>query len=298
MTDKHESSNHSKRRFPTNPGDSEPTAGEGAYDRLISRLVTGDLDDERRRALVEWLEEKPERWRQCGLAFLEAQAWHEGMLELIEKAEPTVELFPGDAWRNPPPRPDGESRPGEMPHALRPPNRSRRASFTFRLVAATAASALLAYSLGVLTGSRWREEIRSISATEPVHPAPAPSSDSRNQAEPEADPRPEAPGVVSAPRLADLRETPAQTFAVMKFHSPKSGTREVQVPVVAGSAIDEQWLSSEPVSVPDEVQDELEKRGFQVQQRRQFFDVRLEDGRHAIIPVDQYQVSFVKHLSL
>jgi anti-sigma factor RsiW len=51
-------------------------------DRLIDRLVDGELTDRDRRALLVRLETEPEGWRRCALAFLEAQNWREAFAPL------------------------------------------------------------------------------------------------------------------------------------------------------------------------------------------------------------------------
>jgi hypothetical protein len=43
----------------------------------LDLLVDGELDSGRRRELLRRLDEHPEGWRRCALAFLEAQAWRE-----------------------------------------------------------------------------------------------------------------------------------------------------------------------------------------------------------------------------
>src|SRR5262245_61197611 len=43
--------------------------------RLLDRLVDGELDDHERRELLLRLEQFPGGWRRCALAFLEAQVW-------------------------------------------------------------------------------------------------------------------------------------------------------------------------------------------------------------------------------
>jgi hypothetical protein len=52
---------------------------ETTFDRemtvQLERLAYGELDDASRTALVTWLDTDPRRWRLCGIAFLEAQAW-------------------------------------------------------------------------------------------------------------------------------------------------------------------------------------------------------------------------------
>src|SRR5437660_1111223 len=43
-------------------------------DRLLDRLVDGELPDAERRKLLLKFEKEPDGWRRCALAFLEAQA--------------------------------------------------------------------------------------------------------------------------------------------------------------------------------------------------------------------------------
>ena len=44
-------------------------------ERLLDRLVDGELTEPERRELLQRLDAAPEGWRACALAFLEAQAW-------------------------------------------------------------------------------------------------------------------------------------------------------------------------------------------------------------------------------
>jgi hypothetical protein len=55
------------------------TCSPGNFAAQIDRLVSGDLPEADRRRLVVWLEEEPQRWRACGLAFLEAQLWEQAV---------------------------------------------------------------------------------------------------------------------------------------------------------------------------------------------------------------------------
>jgi hypothetical protein len=41
----------------------------------LDRLASGDLSESERGNLLAWLDEDATRWRDCGLAFLEAQMW-------------------------------------------------------------------------------------------------------------------------------------------------------------------------------------------------------------------------------
>ncbi len=46
-------------------------------DILLDRLVDGELSGKERRQLLESFDKRPEGWRRCALAFLEAQSWRE-----------------------------------------------------------------------------------------------------------------------------------------------------------------------------------------------------------------------------
>jgi hypothetical protein len=91
-------------------------------DRLIERLVDGELSEPERRALLARLDAAPDGWRRCALAFLEAQCWREALGPV---AAPSVTVAR-------PLRPAG-----------RPPAPAR-----LRWLAATAAGMLAAFALG------------------------------------------------------------------------------------------------------------------------------------------------------
>jgi hypothetical protein len=80
-----------------------PGAGD---DRLIDRLVDGELPDAERRQLLLRLEAEPDGWRRCALAFLEAQSWREAFTPLASPAPPVPRTRPAAR-----PNPEG-SRPG------------------------------------------------------------------------------------------------------------------------------------------------------------------------------------------
>ncbi|MFO0906989.1 MAG: hypothetical protein U0794_01265 [Isosphaeraceae bacterium] len=66
-------------------------------DRLIDRLVDGELAPSERRALLLELESEPDRdgWRRCALAFLENQAWGEALrpAPTLVEVKPVVTSF-------------------------------------------------------------------------------------------------------------------------------------------------------------------------------------------------------------
>ncbi|HZN66266.1 MAG TPA: hypothetical protein VFB66_13335 [Tepidisphaeraceae bacterium] len=58
---------------------SAPPGGMTIDDRLLDRLVDGELDEPRRTALLRSLDGTPDGWKRCALAFLEAQCWQQAM---------------------------------------------------------------------------------------------------------------------------------------------------------------------------------------------------------------------------
>ena len=56
--------------------------------RVLDRLVDGELSADERRALLASLDDEPGAWRRCALAFLEAQSWRWQLSRLA--AEPLV----------------------------------------------------------------------------------------------------------------------------------------------------------------------------------------------------------------
>jgi len=68
-----------------------PTQG----DDLIDRLVDGELPDVERRELLLRLENEPDGWRRCALAFLEAQVWRQALASVAASAgAPALSTIP------------------------------------------------------------------------------------------------------------------------------------------------------------------------------------------------------------
>ena len=79
------------------PVDDRPVDDDGIFDRLVD----GELDEAEQRALIESLDERPDGWRRCALAFLEAQSWRRdfsGIVATVTTATRAVEHRAGRAW--------------------------------------------------------------------------------------------------------------------------------------------------------------------------------------------------------
>lgn len=57
---------------------------------LLDRLVDGELNEAERRELLLRLDQAPQGWRRCALAFLEAQAWRSEVRAAVTEPTPVV----------------------------------------------------------------------------------------------------------------------------------------------------------------------------------------------------------------
>lgn len=135
---------------PTSHSPAEPTETRA---ELIDRLVDGELSAEQRRELLASLDAEPAAWRECAVAFLEAQTWRASLADL---GRATVAA----------PRAAVEPRPRRFAPAT--------------AWAAVAATALLAFGLGtIVPGLESREN--PLGPTQAVaEPSPAEIEAARN----------------------------------------------------------------------------------------------------------------------
>ena len=75
-----------------------------------------------------------------------------------------------------------------------------------------------------------------------------------------------------------------------------SASTQVRLPAVENSD-PAQWLREQPPGIPEDilpnnVVQELRRRGHHVQTQRHYLPVPLDDGRSAVFPVDQVEVRF------
>jgi hypothetical protein len=136
-------------------------------DDRLDRLVDGELPADERRQMIAALDARPDGWRRCALAFLEAQSWRSDMRRLMH--DETV----GDH------RPDIALAPVTSEDA-----NLGRAFSSSRLNAALAVAASLLVAFGL--GSQWRWPRGGTAVDEPTL-AVVP--------QPELDAQPHAPDV-------------------------------------------------------------------------------------------------------
>jgi hypothetical protein len=202
-------------------------------DTRFDRLADGELDEAQRRELLANLDNEPNGWRRCALAFLESQCWKESFVPIARRESPVASAQ--QSMRNAPSRWRGRV---EMLLAM--------------------AGCFLVVFLAV--------------------------SHLQN--------RHERTGVVDQVASTPAKSPGAQTPWRMVTVASPSG-EALKVPVKESDNLDPQWLRSLPSAMPNDVLQAFNRTGHQVEQHREFVPVSLQDGRKAVVPVDQVDIHYV-----
>jgi ferric-dicitrate binding protein FerR (iron transport regulator) len=250
-------------------------AADGAnYDEieqaLLDRLVDGELADDEQRDVLARLESEPDGWRRLALAFIEQQRWRREFRALAAEQSAITE----------------ERRPSSRT-AAEPVRPVRRGTLRARTGTAAVALAgvLAAFLLGLSLGG-----LRQVESD-----GPAPIAETGVGAEPEN-------GVVREESASDGEQfadadADAVPFQVLRFvfEEPGSdGPQYVDVPLVAFSEASAAWLGSSPSKLPEPVKRTLQRRSFEVVERRRLYPLELEDGRRVVlVDDDEIEVRYV-----
>jgi hypothetical protein len=100
-------------------------------ERILDRLVDGELTEADRKVLLGALDDEPGAWRRCALAFLEAQSWRNAFSAARSEPQPTEVT---------------------VAKALAPAKPSR----FFETCLAIAASVMVAFGIGVWIRGEWQ----------------------------------------------------------------------------------------------------------------------------------------------
>jgi hypothetical protein len=218
----------------------------------IDLLVDGELSETERRELLASLDDLPDGWRRCALAFLEAQSWKDGL---------------GSIRR--------ESAPRPAPPAVR---RARFPGGLLGTLAAMAASFMLAIGLGLVLKGVWR------SGAEPGT-SPSELAEAAEQA-PAQPPDSEQPNPPVVPRASP---DDWQLVTVPVGFGP-DGAESIRLPARETDRIDEKWLERFAPRVPDELLRAFEQSGHEVRRFSHLVPFRLDDGRQVVVPFEEVEL--------
>jgi hypothetical protein len=237
---------------------------DGNNDSRLDRLIDGELSAEEYREFLQVLDREPDGWRRAALAFLEAQAFGQEIQSLRQEFE----------------------LPQEAAAAAIAPKAGPQSFARFAL--AIAASFLVAFGLGAW----WRSGlVRTDHAPAPAVAADAlPSGSGTEEAGTELAEQTVPPQDTSPPQSL----APEQLTFVVDRGDGQS--EEFEMPVYDQADAYARWLV-EQSALPIEVERDLRRAGYRVERRRQWAPVRLRDGRQAVFPVDEVQITPVSNRS-
>ena len=236
---------------------------------MLDRLADGELSESQRTELLNSLDQEPDGWRRCALAFLEAQCWRKELGGLRQTV--TAGQAPVLSTVAPSPRP------------------IKRRSSPFGLagtLAAMAATFLLFLGAGVLwqhSGNRLANFFGAAGSNQIA------SKMGENSATTPSGTQTAIAQTDSQPKNAS---EPWQWVRLSPAGSSDSD-QTVQLPAIQRDRMDEQWLQSLPSSIPENVVQALHRNGYRVQTQQELMPMPLKDGRRLVVPVDKVQLQYV-----
>jgi hypothetical protein len=236
-----------------------------AADDRFDRLADGELSESQRAELLASLDQEPDGWRRCAMAFLEAQCWKKELGGLRQSV------------------------PAGIQATITVPLSAKRKSSPFGLMG-TIMSMAACFLLALGAGIAWRHSNNrpgdffgpagsdQIAGKTPGQSATIPL-DSEAAVAQAAN-----PPVNSAAPWQWVKLTPAGST---------DAAESIQLPALQRESIDQQWLQSLASPVPEEVVQALKRKGYEVQTMRQLMPMPLKDGRRLVVPVDQVELKYV-----
>jgi hypothetical protein len=224
-------------------------------DALFDRLVDGELSADERRRLIASLDDQAagptDGWRRCALAFLEAQSWGGAMRQMVRPQQSAQQAV----------------RAVEVASAATPvPMGRRRQASPAGAWLATAAAVLVAFGLG------WQANDRKLVGADLLVDSGA------NNVVPNAAVPAEAPA-------ARLPDADAITLVV---HDASGQPQRVQVPLVEGARLGEQFGASPEWAAPA-FRRQLAEQGIDFKTRRRYAPLYFEQQNGVVpmvVPVD------------
>ena len=239
---------------------------------LFDLLADGELDEFGRRELLACLDDAPDGWRRCALAFLEAQSFKTEFRGLLDERPTNV--------------------PASPPVTGRLPRHGAWKTFV-----AVAASFLIALGLGVglrdAFGPRDRPGAAGVEVAESARTPPSSGTGPDASAVARSD-AVETP--VGEPPAAQVLTVEADSWQLVSFSlgdESAQGGESIRLPAIERESIDEAWLKSLPRPIPPDMLRVFENLGHRVRQNRRLLPIRMNDGRRLVVPVDQIELHYV-----
>jgi hypothetical protein len=231
---------------------------------VFDRLIDGELSGEDERALLSTLDARPDGWRRCALAFLEARALK---VEMSAIATTPQRLNGVPVVIN---LAEGKRSSSVSKH--QPAVRQRLRHFV-----TLATSLLIAFCLGIVVRGQWFERNGGREGQMVVdgNREQRDSSAKRNGTD----------------RAVEDETWQLATLTMNLLNNEGEKQSEIEVPLVEAETLDARLLRSRPQAVPERVREALVRTGHTLDEERLLVPVLLDDGRRAIVAVDHAQVS-------
>jgi hypothetical protein len=232
---------------------------------VFDRLVDGELSQAEEQAILAALDARPDGWRRCALAFLQARAWKDGLGTLTPKFHRKANATLVDEMPTMPSR--------AAPHMVRNHN--------IRLLT-VAASLGIAFFLGIFVNSRWMNSGNLASDQR------AAAADNHGNRQGDAT----TPGSDSNVDGSDVHVAAKPTVTMALVDNQGDVAQQFQIPLIEAEQLNPRWLARHPAAVSRKEVELLEDRGYRVDQERFYVPIRLEDGRQAIVSFDRAAVKY------
>jgi hypothetical protein len=248
-------------------------------ERILDKLVDGELTETDRKVLLSALDDEPGAWRRCALAFLEAQTWRGDFTQLLagsalSSIEKAVGIKSGDSKAS-----SAQVSPASAAikastsvqsgasHAASSPFAPSR---VMEYAMALAACLLVAFGLGIWARGAWQDTngFAGQGASQFAHGGSAFAP---------------ATTTVQSPGTWQGTTVNSGLSGLPQLSSSNSSTVELTPQA-------EQMLQQTSPGISDAMRESLEKAGHRVIHTKQLVPVELPDGRRALMPVDQVDV--------
>jgi len=224
-------------------------------DQLLDMLVDGELSESQRREVLRGLDQAPDGWRRCALAFLEAQCWKKELGGMARDAQVVVD-------------------------PARPSTVVKRSWMRWPGLVAVAASLLIAVGVGALLRDFW------------ARPGPGGGQFAAGVSEPSGKDL-ALPGSSELADRGPQSAAPWEMITLTSAGGGPSAGSPIRLPAQPRDRIDDEWLRSFPAAIPPEVLRALENTGHEVRQSRQVLRLPMPDGRRLVVPLDQVEMEYL-----
>lgn len=239
--------------------------------QLLERLVDGELPPDEYRALLTSLDEEPAGWRECALAFLEAQAMGREL----------VAVRAGELTR---PAKETATATTAKPRTASSGAAATTLAGNAKLFLAVAASFLVAFTLGVtvpyLDQTSWLV-FRPTNTSLPGVSGAGQIADETPLLSPQWAAPDRTRGAGSPEQIGNVR---------LVVNGPNDTTTDAgELPVYDLSEETAHLVNQQ--AIPDWAIREMHRRGLQINRSQEYVPVEMEDGRQLILPVESYQIT-------